>query len=114
MAIISLILLTFFSIACIMLGVLIYFLPAIIAYRRNHANRVIILILNIVFGWTFLAWAGCLVWAFVDVDGSATDGILKNVGGNNKYDDLEKLHKLKESGAITDVEFEIEKQKILK
>lgn len=31
----------------------------------------------------------------------------------SKYDDLEKLQALKESGSITDVEFEIEKKKIL-
>lgn len=39
------------------------------------------------------------------------------VKGNNyfsKYDGLEKLQKLKESGAITDSEFEVEKQKLLK
>ena len=32
----------------------------------------------------------------------------------NKYEELEKLQKLKESGAITDVEFEVEKQKLLR
>ena len=32
----------------------------------------------------------------------------------DKYEGLQKLQQLKESGAITDVEFEIEKQKILK
>ena len=30
-----------------------------------------------------------------------------------KLDDLERLHKLKESGALTEEEFEIEKKKIL-
>ena len=34
--------------------------------------------------------------------------------GASKYEDLAKLQKLKESGAITDVEFEIEKQKLLR
>ena len=32
----------------------------------------------------------------------------------NKYEELEKLQKLKESGAITDIEFEVEKQKLLR
>ena len=31
----------------------------------------------------------------------------------NKYEDLEKLHKLKESGTLTEAEFSIEKKKIL-
>lgn len=33
---------------------------------------------------------------------------------SNKYEDLEKLQKLKESGTITEKEFEMEKQKLLK
>ncbi len=37
----------------------------------------------------------------------------RNIGGN-KYEDLAKLQKLKESGAITEEEFNIEKQKLLK
>ena len=37
----------------------------------------------------------------------------KNIN-NNKYDNLEKLHTLKERGIISDDEFIIEKQKILK
>lgn len=38
----------------------------------------------------------------------------ENITSGNKYDDLEKLQKLRESGAITDKEFEIEKAKLLK
>ncbi len=34
--------------------------------------------------------------------------------GVSKYEELGKLQKLKEDGIITDVEFEIEKQKLLK
>lgn len=33
---------------------------------------------------------------------------------SNKYEELEKLQKLKENGAITEAEFEIQKAKILK
>ncbi len=36
------------------------------------------------------------------------------VSNNNKYEDLEKLQKLKENGIITQSEFEVEKAKILK
>lgn len=95
------------------LGIVLYFMPAIIAYRRGHANKVIILIIDLLLGWTFLGWAGCLVWAFIDTDGSSTRNITRNIGGN-RYEDLAKLQKLKESGAITEVEFEIEKQKLLR
>ncbi len=94
-------------------GIVLYFLPAIIAYKRNHANKGIILLINFLLGWTFLGWAGSLVWAFIDTDGSTTSNAFRNVGGN-KYEDLARLQKLKEEGAITDVEFEIEKAKLLR
>lgn len=37
----------------------------------------------------------------------------KKIYSGNKYEDLEKLQKLKENGTITDEEFEIEKSKLL-
>ncbi len=95
------------------LGIFVYFLPAFIAYKKGHANKNIILLVNFLLGWTFIGWAGCLVWACVDTDGATADRALRNFGGN-KYEDLERLQKLKESGAITDAEFEVEKSKLLK
>ena len=94
-------------------GIALYFLPTIIAYKRKHANKGIIFLIDFLLGWTFLGWAACLGWAFLDTDGSKTNNIFRNVGGN-KYEDLEKLHKLKENGTITDAEFETEKAKLLK
>lgn len=102
-----------FGILLTIVGIALYFLPAIIAYKRNHVNKGIILLIDFLLGWTFLGWAGCLVWAFFDTDGSKTSNMLRNVGGN-KYEDLEKLQKLKENGTITQLEFEREKEKLLK
>lgn len=94
-------------------GIVLYFLPAIIAYKRGHANKGMILVLDVLLGWTFLGWAGCLIWAFIDTDGSKTSNAFRNVGGN-KYEDLARLQKLKDDGAITETEFEAEKQKLLR
>jgi len=94
-------------------GIVLYFLPSIIAYKRGHVNSGIILLINFLLGWTFLGWAGCLVWAFIDTDGSKTSNITRNIGGN-KYEDLARLQKLKEDGTITQVEFELEKKKLLR
>lgn len=101
------------GIVLLILLTILYFLPAIIAYKKEHVNKGIILLINFLLGWTFVGWAGCLVWAFIDKDGSNTRNITRNIGGN-RYEDLAKLQKLKESGAITELEFELEKQKLLK
>ena len=43
--------------------VIVHFLPSIIAFRRGHHNRIAILVLNILLGWTFIGWVVALVWA---------------------------------------------------
>ena len=40
-----------------------YFLPALIALRRNHRQRLPILILTLFAGWTFVGWVVAIVWA---------------------------------------------------
>jgi hypothetical protein len=49
----------------IALGVVLvlYFIPAIIAWQRRHRQRVAILVVNIFFGWTFVGWIIAFVWA---------------------------------------------------
>jgi hypothetical protein len=44
-------------------GVFIYFLPAFLAFKREHPARVAILVVNFFFGVTFLGWIICLIWA---------------------------------------------------
>jgi hypothetical protein len=41
----------------------IYFAPSIIAFRRGHPNRWVILVLNFCLGLTLIVWLLCLVWA---------------------------------------------------
>lgn len=50
--------------AVIIVGGLVYFLPSLIASRRNHHNMGSIFILNLLAGWTALGWIGALVWSF--------------------------------------------------
>ncbi|WP_419946348.1 superinfection immunity protein [Candidatus Poriferisodalis sp.] len=47
----------------VLVGIPLYFLPSIIAFKRAHRQRVAILTLNILLGWTFLGWVGSLVWS---------------------------------------------------
>lgn len=41
------------------------FLPTIVAFARGHRHPGVILVLNLLFGWTGVGWVGCLIWAMV-------------------------------------------------
>lgn len=41
----------------------IYFLPTIIAYRRDHHQLNPILLINLFLGWSIIGWFGALVWS---------------------------------------------------
>ena len=47
----------------ILLGIGIYLVPTIIAWRRLHPNRNTIFILNALAGWTLIGWVVALVWS---------------------------------------------------
>ncbi len=40
-----------------------YFLPTIIAVKRNHPQMAPIIVLNFLAGWTFVGWVVAIVWA---------------------------------------------------
>lgn len=48
-----------------------YFLPTVIASRREHKNSNSILVVNLFFGWTFIGWVVSLAWAVSATDRSA-------------------------------------------
>ena len=52
------------AIAILVIGFLAYFLPAVIAFLRGHHQRMAILVLNLLLGWTALGWIVALVWSF--------------------------------------------------
>ena len=45
------------------IGVALYFLPTLIARSREVVSLGGIFLVNLLFGWTMLGWAVCLVWA---------------------------------------------------
>ena len=49
--------------AIIIIGLLFYFIPGIVASVRKHRNRMAIGILNLLLGWTLIGWVAALVWA---------------------------------------------------
>ena len=40
-----------------------YFLPTLIAFLRQHKNKLAIFLLNLLLGWTILGWVVSLVWS---------------------------------------------------
>jgi hypothetical protein len=54
------------SLVIIIAGLAFYFIPTIIAFSKNHKNKIAIFILNLLAGWTFLGWVGALVWSLIN------------------------------------------------
>ncbi len=52
------------AVLAVLAALALYMLPAIIAFNRRHRNRIAIVVLNILLGWTFLGWVAALVWSF--------------------------------------------------
>ena len=85
-----------------------HFAPAIIAFRRKHDQRWLILGLNVFFGWTVIGWIALLCWAY------QASVFLKPETGLDRMSQLEKLSNLYQSGSVTKEEFLEQKAALLK
>lgn len=47
----------------LVLGVVLYFLPVIIAVRWQHPQAGAIAVVNVCLGWTLIGWVAALAWA---------------------------------------------------
>ena len=47
----------------LLLCLIIYMLPTLIAYARDIPSRAALTVVNIVFGWTLIGWLVCFLWA---------------------------------------------------
>ena len=52
-----------FGATVIILFLIIYFLPSIIAFFGNKSNTLAIVMLNLFLGWSFIGWVVALIWA---------------------------------------------------
>jgi len=55
-------------------GGVVYFIPTIVANKRQHNNATAISVLNIFLGWSVLGWIISLVWACTADVRKAADG----------------------------------------
>lgn len=56
-----------FGLFMIVVGLVIYFLPTVIANSRRNPKSNAIFLVNLLTGWTMLGWIAVLIWAFIDV-----------------------------------------------
>ena len=55
---------SFVWIISILFALVVFLLPTIIAVLRHKRNTTVILVLNLLGGWTVIGWIIALVWAF--------------------------------------------------
>ena len=55
----------------VLLIVILYFIPSLIAVSRHHRNKTAIFVLNIFLGWSVLGWVVALVWSFTNDRGAS-------------------------------------------
>ena len=90
----------------------IYFLPTICAAIRRHENESAIGLTNLLLGWTFIGWAVCLIWAFKKPAVNVSQ--VNHAPKASTVDELERLGKLRDSGVLTEEEFQAQKEKALR
>lgn len=123
----------FIFLAFFLLVGIIYIAPSIVAFRRNHPNRWIIVVVNVVFGGTILGWGIAMAWALraahrigaVNSGGESGLNLFINdvkkiqvvdpppLPATSPVQELERLHDLLIRGAISQVEFDGLKAKLL-
>jgi len=47
---------------------LIYLLPALVAFGRKRQNKSAILVFNLLLGWSLIGWVIALVWAMTETN----------------------------------------------
>lgn len=50
-------------------GITLYILPALIANSRGHSHTPLILLVNVLLGWSFIPWMFCFCWAWTGSGG---------------------------------------------
>ena len=116
-----------------LLAGIVYIIPSIVAFRRNHPNRWIILVINVAFGGTIIGWGIALVWALRAVhrlgstESGGESGLNLFINDVKKIQvveppplprspvshELERLHDLFVKGVISQTEFDSLKAKLL-
>lgn len=105
------------GIVMLILLAFLYFIPTIIAVKRDHPSYLAIFAVNLILGWMLIGWVIALVWS---LSGISTPVVVpqKVVNETPKEkpsltEQLEELSSLKEKGLLTEEEFSAKKAQIL-
>lgn len=90
-----------------------YLLPTIIAIKRNHLQKVPIILINILLGFTAIGWIVALIWACMESKPTNVH-IHNEISNNDMSEKLRSLDELRKSGLITDEEYERKKSELLR
>ena len=90
----------YFILILAVLAIIAYFIPSIIGLKRKIRNKEILVIVNLLCGWTCAGWILCLIWSITEQTTS-----VKKIE-EDKYTEIIKLQELEE-------EFTNEKTKLL-
>ena len=94
----------------LILSIPIFFLPTIIAIKKQHPHKTAIIICNIIGGLFWgLGWLIAIIWCFISPGEYRIKGKRNNIAG-----ELEKLHELKEKSVLTEEEYLKQKEDLLK
>ncbi|WP_426421791.1 superinfection immunity protein [Bradyrhizobium genosp. A] len=124
--------LVFIGVLFLIIGA-IYIAPTFVAFRRNHPNRWVILVINVAFGGTIIGWGVAMAWAMRAAHriGAMSSGGESGLNlfvndvkkiqivdprprpATSPVQELERLHDLLVRGAISQVEFDSLKAKLL-
>lgn len=89
--------------------IFLYFIPTWIAWNKRNADSVAVV--NLFFGWTFIGWVIALAMAC----NNDKPIIVKTLKPKHttRMDELVKLKSLLDSGALTEDEYQREKERLL-
>lgn len=96
-----------------LVGGCLYFLPTIVAVRRNHPQKNAIFVLDLFLGWTLLGWVVALVWALSKATRPVVNQTFVPSPATDREAELRSLVALKSDGLISDKEFQEKRSAVL-
>ena len=95
------------------IGLLVYFIPTIVAGQRDHYQKNAIFVLNLLLGCTLVGWVAALVWACTLPSRTTVITAPVTAPLPTNAEELARYAQLRDSGVLTEAEFHVQMQKLL-